>query len=410
MGRIYLDHSATTPLDKDVFSAMRPYFCDKFGNASSLHSYGQEAAYGVEKARLNMAECLNCEPKEIIFTSGATEANNLAINGLVRGLRKIDPRQKIHIITTKIEHDSVLEVMKNLEAEGVDITYLSVDKNGVIRMEELKKSIRDDTRLVSVMYVNSEVGSLQPVKKIGRLISDLNEERYWKWNNADKKARGDRPQPIYFHTDAVQAFNYFSCDTKSLKVDMLSLSAHKMYGPKGVGALFVKEGTPIKQLVFGGRHERGLRSGTLNVPAIVGFGKAMMSAEKNRQKNNKNISALRDRLIAIVIKKVPAVILNTDVKNSSPSHANFSFPGAEGESILISLDLAGIAVSTGSACASGSLEPSHVLSAMGIKPEICHSSVRFTVGKNNTKEEIDRVIKILPKIIARIRKIAPNLS
>ncbi|MFH1583013.1 MAG: cysteine desulfurase family protein [Candidatus Falkowbacteria bacterium] len=396
---IYFDHSATTPVDKAVLKAMLPYFSQIYGNPSSLHNFGQKASAAVTQAREKTAEFLNCQPSEIIFTSGATEADNLAIFGAVGAISKTNQDQKLHVITSAIEHPAVLEPFRQLEVRGLEVTYLPVEKNGIINLEIFEKAIRDNTVFVSVMYVNSEVGSIQPIREMGKIIEKINCLRS-KENNRHK---------IYFHTDAVQALNFLNCDVKYLHVDLLSLSGHKIYGPKGVGALFVKRGTPTQGVQLGGHHEKNLRSGTLNVPGIVGLGEAVKICAKNREKNNKKILKLRDKFITEVKSLIPRVIINTDIKNSTPSHANISFIGAEGESILIALDLEGLAVSTGSACASASLKASPVLKAMGIEDEIAHSTIRFTFGKNNTLAEIEAALKILPPLIQRLRRMAPEL-
>jgi cysteine desulfurase len=397
--QIYLDHSATTPVDKTVLKAMLPYFSRIYGNSSSLHSFGQKALAAVNQARENIAKFLNCQIGEIIFTSGATEADNLAIFGVADILNKNSQNKKIHIITSAIEHPAVLEPFHQLEARGVEVTYLPVEKNGIVNLETFKKAIKDNTVFVSIMYVNSEIGSIQPIREIGKVIEKINKQRI-KQGNKNK---------IYFHTDAVQALNFLNCDVKYLHVDLLSLSGHKIYGPKGVGALYVKSGTPIQGVQLGGHHEKNLRSGTLNVPGIVGLGEAIKLVSKNQVKDNKKIAKLRDKFIVLIKRKVPKIIINTDLKNATPAHANISFVGAEGESILIALDLEGVAVSTGSACASASLKASPVLLAMGIKDEIAHSTIRFTFGKNNTKEELKAVLKILPPLIKRLRRMAPEL-
>lgn len=408
MKRIYLDYSATTPMDQRVFEAMKPYFTKKFGNPSSLHNFGQVASAGVEKAREQVAKFLNCEPNEIIFTSGATESDNLAIKGVVKALKKRGVARP-HVITSSIEHDAVSEPCRELGKEGeIEVTYLPVKKDGIVDVEQFKKSIRDNTVLVSVMYVNSEVGSIQPIREIGKEIVKINEEKLKGWQEAKPSMRGGKPQSIYFHTDAVQAVNFLNCDTEWNLVDLLSLSSHKIYGPKGVGVLYKRAGVPMEPLQVGGHHENNLRSGTLNVPGIVGLGKAI-ELLRVREANNLRIAKLRDMLVNGITKNIPKVVLNTDRNFAVPSHAHFSFLGAEGESILISLDLEGIAVSTGSACASGRLEPSHVLLAMGIKKEICHNSIRFTLGKFTTEAEVKKVIKILPPIIKKLRKMSPKL-
>ncbi len=433
MNKIYLDYSATTPMDKRVAQAMLPYFCDKFGNASSIHNFGQTAMAGVDKAREQAAKFLNCEPDEIVFTSGATESNNLAITGVIKALLRQDfggqasKQQRIknpHIITSSIEHPAILEPCKKLEKEGVEVTYLPVKSNGVVDIEKFKKAIKKNTALVSVMHVNNEVGSIQPIREIGKTIKKINEKKLKDWKKLNPKERGEKPQPIYFHTDATQSVNYLNCDVRWNYVDMLSMSGHKIQGPKGVGVLYVKTDVPIEPLQLGGHQENGVRSGTYNVPAIVGIGKAIELIENRKAKkqgkkkagaaksveaNNLKIAKLRNMLVDGIIKNIPNVVLNTDRKNAVPSHANFSFLGVEGESILISLDLEGVAVSTGSACASGKLEASHVLLAMGIKQEIAHSSIRFSLGKYTTEAEIKKVIKILPPIIKKLRRMSPEL-
>ncbi len=399
-------------MDKRVFEAMKPYFLKNFGNPSSIHSFGQEAMSAVDKAREELAQFLNCEPNEVVFTSGATESDNLAVKGVIKALLRqgFGGQAKLHIITSPIEHSAILEPCRELEKEGVEVTYLPVKKNGVVDIEKLKNAIKENTVLVSIMYVNNEVGSIQPIREIGEIIYKINEKKLKEWQNLNPKEREAKPRRIYFHTDATQALNFLNCDVKWNYVDLLSLSGHKIYGPKGVGALFVKSGTPILALQTGGHQEKNIRCGTLNVPGIVGLGKAVeLLDKKSVEKMSKKIAKLRDMLVDGILKNVPRAILNTDRENSAPSHAHFSFLGAEGESMLISMDLAGIAVSTGSACASGSLEPSHVLLAMGIKKEISHNSIRFTLGKLTTAAEIKKVIKIVPGILKKLRGISPKI-
>lgn len=388
---------------------MLPYFGAKFGNPSSIHFFGQAAAKGVEKAREQVAGFLNADPNEIIFTSGATESNNIAIRGLIKALKK-QGVEKPHIITSMIEHSAILEPCAELQREGIEITYLKVKPNGIVDPEELKKAVRPNTALVSIMYVNNEVGSIQPIKEIGKSIRKINERREEEWKKAPVQARGERPRPIYFHTDATQALNFVNCDVESNYLDLLSLSGHKIYGPKGIGALYVRNNTPLRAIVSGGHQERNLRNGTHNTAGIVGLGAAVALLDDGSiAKNNKKISLLRDRLVRGLLKTIPDVILNTDREHATPSHAHFTFIGVEGESILIALDLAGVAVSTGSACASGSLKPSHVLLAMGIKQEVAHNSIRFTLGKNTTEAEIKRVVRVLPPIIKKLRKMRENI-
>ncbi len=405
---IYLDHSATTPVDADVLKAMLPYFSDNFGNPSSVHQFGQRAMAGVDAARIDASEFLNCDANEVIFTSGSTEANNLALKGVVAALKRKDPAAKLHVITSVIEHDSVLEPLAGLERAGVEVTHVPVDKSGVVDMKFLESSIKDNTVLVSIMYVNSEVGSIQPAKAIGKLVRKVGERRIKNWNNLKPEIRPAKPLPIFFHTDATQAANFLSCNVKALNVDLLSLSAHKIYGPKGVGLLFAASHVPLAAQQLGGHHENNRRSGTINAAGIVGFGKALRNlSSANQDKYARKISKLRDLLADGLLKSVPGAILNTDRRNATPSHAHFSFPGVEGETTLIALDLEGIAVSTGSACASNSLKASHVLIAMGIKVEIAHTSIRFTLGKYNTAAEIKKLIAVLPPIIERFRKMSP---
>lgn len=407
MTKIYLDHSATTPVDKKVLSAMMPYFNDDFGNASSIHSFGAAAMFGIDKAREQVAEYLNCEPSEVIFTGGATESDNLAIKGFIGALRDRGV-EKMHIITSIVEHDAILEPCMEMVKEGIEVTYLPVKSNGAVDVEEFKKAIKDNTVLVSVMWANSEIGSLMPIREIGKIIKKHNERKLKDWNNERPKTRGDKPMPIYFHTDATQAVNFVQCDTSWNYIDMLSMSAHKIYGPKGVGALYIKKGVPMKSLQRGGHQEGNIRSGTYNSTGIVGLGAAIAQLnEENQEKNNKKIAKVRDLFVSLVEKNIPDVILNTDRKSSTPSHAHYSFPGAEGESVLLALDLEGIAVSTGSACSSGSLKASHVLIAMGIRKEIAHTSIRFTFGKYNTEAEVKMVVKKLAPIIERLRKMNP---
>jgi len=416
MSKIYLDHSATTPLDKQVLDAMLPYFSEKFGNASSIHSFGQEALLGVDKARAQVANFLNCESSEIVFTSGATESNNLAIKGVMKALRKQYKDKKMHIITSLVEHDAILEPVAEMQYEGVEASHVPVGANGVINLEKFEKMIKDNTVLVSIMMVNSEVGAIQPIRAIGKIIHKLNEKKLNDWNKLAPAERGEKPQPIYFHTDATQGINFLNCDVDWNYIDLLSMSAHKIYGPKGVGVLYKQKDVPMLALQRGGHHEGNLRSGTLNVTGIVGLGEAIALLGERKEKgeptdkqieNNEYIAKLRNRLVDGIRNSVDDVVLNTDYENCTPSHAHFSFIGVEGESGLISLDMEGIAVSTGSACASGSLKASHVLLAMGIKKEVCHNSIRFTLGKHNTEAEIDYVIEKLPVVVERLRKMNP---
>lgn len=386
--KIYLDYAATTPLAPEVLREMLPYLKKDFGNPSSIHSFGQIAQEGLDKARERVASFLNCSVSEIFFTGSATEANNLAIQGLIKASQKREI--KPHILTTQIEHHAVLEPCKELEKQGVEITYLGVDKEGLVKISALEKAIRQNTVLVSIIYANNEIGTIQPIAEIGKLLQTIHYKLQTK---------------IYFQTDAVQAVNYLDCDVEKLGVDLLTLSAHKIYGPKGVGALYIKQGTPISPLIYGGGQESGLRSGTENVAGIVGLGKAIKEVEKSK-KDIKRIEKLRNKLIDGILKNIPQAKLNGSRECRLPNNVNVSIPGAEGESMVIALDQEGIAVSTGSACSSRSLEPSHVLLALGLSPKEAHGSLRFSLGKYTREEEINKVLEVLPKIVQRLRKIS----
>ncbi len=393
--KVYFDYGATTPVSKEVFLAMQPYFSEKFGNASSIHFIGEEAAEAVQKSREQVAEYLGATFEEIIFTSGATESNNLAIKGVVKKFLEKNPAGKPHVITTKIEHHCVVDSVKSLEKEGlIEATYLGINSNGIVEPEELKFAVKKNTILISVMYVNNEIGTVQPIKEIGRLIKELNEKR---------------EQKIIFHTDAVQAVNYFDCEVKNLGVDLLSFSGHKIYGPKGVGVLYIKKGSPIARIQDGGSHEFGLRAGTLNVPGIVGVGEAIKQIQPEKEKNTEFVKKLRDRLIAGILKNVPGSYLNGPKESRSPNNANLRFDNVEGEALLYALSFEGIAVSTASACASKSLKPSHVLIALGLPPEQAHSSVRLTLGKYSTEQEVDYAIEVFPRVIEKLRQVSGNV-
>jgi cysteine desulfurase len=417
MQKIYLDHSATTPLDPQVLKKMQPYLTDVFGNASSAHSFGQEAMKGIDWAREQLVNLFGCKFKEIIFTSGATESNNLVIQGIVRAFRESASApqgadktkasadlRKYHIITSQIEHPAVLEPCQELAKQGlIEVTYVGVNKNGLVNVEEIKKAIKDNTILVSIMYVNNEIGTIQPIREIGKMIEKVNKQRL---KEKDKFSIFDK---VYFHTDAVQAVNYCKMNAPYLHTDLITISAHKIYGPKGVGALYIRENTPLKAMILGGHQEYNLRPGTYNVAGIVGLGAAveLINDHSSNEKINQQIEKLRDKLINELKNKIPDIQINGDMENRVPANANISFLNAEGESMLLMLDLEDIAVSTGSACASGSLAPSHVLRSLGIPPEICHASLRFTLGKDTTGKEINKVIKVLPPIIERLRKMSP---
>ena len=413
MRQIYLDHSATTPVDPEVLKAMLPYFADKFGNASSIHSYGQEARAAVDQARETVANFLNCKTSEIIFTSGGSESDNLAIKGLIEVSRdrlRLN-KKKPHVITSAFEHHAVFDTVKELEKEGkIEATYIIPGNDGIITTEEIERAIKENTVLVSIMYVNNEIGTVQPIREIGKIIEKLNRDRL----SVDQIISGETNQPInqstnqriFFHTDAVQAAEYFNMDVDYLHVDLLTFSAHKIYGPKGIGVLYARKGTPLKHQIVGGGQEYKMRAGTENIAGIVGLAEAAKQIT-NHKSQITNIKKLRDKLIRGIEKNIPACRLNGSNINRSPNNVSFSFKNAEGESILLNLDSLGIAASSGSACTSGSLEPSHVLLAIGTSPEEAHGSVRFTLGLGTTEKEVDYVIKVLPDIIKKLRKMSP---
>ncbi|MFH1366708.1 MAG: cysteine desulfurase family protein [Patescibacteria group bacterium] len=393
MKKVYFDHAATTSVDPRVLKVMLPYFSRKFGNPSSVHNFGQEAAQAVEESRVKVAGFLGADASEVFFTSGATESDNLAIFGLAKAMKRKGGRR---IITSVLEHPAVKDTCQALKKDGFEVIELSVDPHGIIKIEELIKAVTPETFLVTIMYVNNEIGSVQPIAEIGRYLALINKERTAKDLNT-----------IYFHTDAVQAVNLFDCQVDYLKVDLLSLSGHKIYGPKGVGALYVRKGTPLSPIQYGGHQERSLRPGTINTPLIVGLGKAIELAGRSQKIDYLKLKKLSDQIINFVLKNIPRVKLNGNLKKKSPAHIDFTFDNVEGESLLLLLDQKGIAVSTGSACASGSLEPSYVLRALGLPPEKCHGSVRISLGRNNSVNEVKYFIKVLPELIKKIRARSP---
>lgn len=382
MKRVYLDYAATTPLNKDVLEKMIPYFSDKFGNPSSVYYEGREGRKAIDEARQKIADSINANANEIFFTGGGTEADNWAITGIALANQK----KGNHIITTSIEHHAVLHTCQYLEKHGFEVTYLKVDKDGLIDLQELKDSIRDTTILISIMYANNEIGTIQPIKEIGHIA---------------------REKGISFHTDAVQALGNVTIDVADQNIDLLSMSSHKIYGPKGIGALYIKKGVKIDNFVHGGAQERKKRAGTENTPAIVGFGEACELAIKDLSKNMVKAQELRDYTISEIINTIPNVRLNGHPKKRLPGNVNLSFEFIEGESLLLGLDLVGISASSGSACTSGSLDPSHVLLAIGLVHEIAHGSLRVTIGKDTTKEEIDYLLEQLPPIVQRLRDMSP---
>ena len=379
---IYLDNSATTPLDEHVLQDMMPFLTSEYGNPSSIYSLGRSAKAAVEKARGQVATALNAEPAEIFFTGCGTEADNWAIKGAAFANRK----KGTHIISSQIEHHAVIHTLEYLEKQGFEITYLPVDADGKISLDVLEKSIREDTILITIMTANNEVGTIEPVKEIGELA---------------------RRHGVLFHTDAVQAIGSIPIDVKDMNIDLLSLSAHKFNGPKGVGALYVRKGVRIDTFLHGGAQERSRRAGTENTAGVVGLGSAIELATANLSEKAERISALRDYLIDEVLRRIPYTKLNGHRTDRLPGNANFSFQFIEGESLLLHLDLKGICASSGSACTSGSLDPSHVLLALGLPHEIAHGSLRLSIGKQNTKEEIDYVLEVLPQIVDRLRQMSP---
>jgi len=382
MRNIYLDHNATTPVHPEVLEAMLPYLKEKFGNASSIHSFGREAKVALEDAREKVAKLFNCAPSEIYFTSGGTESDNLAVKGVAFANRN----KGKHIITSSIEHHAVLESCKYLQKEGFETTFLLVDKYGFVDPDELGKNIRNDTILVTIMHANNEIGTIQPIEELARIT----------------KEKG-----IYFHTDAVQSAGKLSLNTEKMPIDLASISGHKIYGPKGVGAIYIRKGVRITPLAHGGHHERSRRAGTENIPGIVGLGKAAEIALRDMGNQHQHLKSLTEAFLKTLNEKIMDISLNGHPEKRVPSTLNISFKGVEGESIILSLDMKGVAVASGSACTSGSLEPSHVLSALEIDPAIAQSSIRFSFGRENTMEDVDYVCEVLPEIIERLRSMSP---
>lgn len=379
---IYLDHAATTYTKKEVLDEMLPYFTQEYGNPSSVHSFGRRTKKAIDEAREKTAKALNAKFDEIFFTEGGTESDNWAIKGVALANRN----KGKHVITSAIEHHAVLYTCQYLEKMGFEVTYLPVDKYGMVDPKQVEMAIRPDTILVSIMFANNEIGTIQPIKEIGSIT----------------KEKG-----VYFHTDAVQAVGHVNIDVNDMNIDLLSLSAHKFYGPKGIGALYIRKGTKLSPLLHGGAQERNRRAGTENIPGIIGLGKAIELACDHMETSDKKLTRLRDRLIDGIMARIDNVILNGHPTSRLPGNVNMSFEFIEGESLLLSLDIKGIAASSGSACTSGSLDPSHVLLGIGLTHEIAHGSLRMTLGDDNTDDDVDYVLEVLPQIVDRLREMSP---
>ena len=379
MRRIYLDNNATTPVLPEILDAMRPYFIEHFGNASSIHHHGQETRAAVERARESVAQLVGCRGSEIVFTSGGTEGDNLAISGLTR------PGD--HIITSTIEHHAVLNTCKHLESVGIEVTYIPVDGRGVVDPNDVREALRRNTRLITVMMANNETGVIQPVEQIGKIAAEAD---------------------VYFHTDAVQAAGKVPLDVNRIACDLLSISGHKMHAPQGVGALYVRKGTLLQAMFHGGRHERSRRAGTENVPGIVALGKAAELAKQGFENGEvERIAGLREQIEKTVVEQVETIGVNGEGAPRVPNTTNIHFDHIEGEALVIALDLKGLAVSTGAACSSGALEPSHVLMAMGLGPDQARASLRFSLGKQNTEEDVGFALGLIPSTVARLRELSP---
>jgi cysteine desulfurase len=389
MNRVYLDYNATTPVEPELLDAMLPYFSAEFGNAASIHTPGQRARAAVETAREQVAALIGSRPQEIVFTSGGTESDNHAIFGIVSPsfASSTSLTSPPHIITTAIEHEAVLNTCQALEKEGVRVTYLSTDREGLIDLDELRRSLRPETVLITIMHANNELGTVQPLEEIGRIA-----------------AKAD----VYFHTDAVQSAGKIPIDVNAMSLDLLSLSGHKIYAPKGIGALYVRGGTRLRQLLYGGHHQRGFRPGTENVAGIVGLGKAAEIARKSLAVDAHRVSALRDQLQQGLLDSVPQSRVNGGAAPRTPNTTNIVFPGVEGEALLIALDLKGLACSTGAACSSGAVEPSHVLTAIGLPPEEARASLRFSLGRHTSDADIDFALNVVPAAVAQLRELSPT--
>ena len=379
---VYLDHSATTPVDPRVVEAMLPYFTEKFGNASSLHHWGQAALTALDESRRTVAEILNADPKEIIFTSGGSESDNLALRGVALALRARSPQA--HIIITPIEHHAVLNTAAQLEKEfGFQVTRVPVNRQGTVNPDDIARAITPQTVLISVMYANNEIGTIEPLAEIAKIA---------------------RAHKIAFHTDAVQAGGYLSLDVQKLGIDLMSLGSHKFQGPKGVGVLYARAGTSLLPTQTGGSHERSRRAGTENIPSVVGFASALRIAQSEREETNLRLAAMRENLVEGILERIPGSEITGDPINRLPGHASFVIPGAVGDEMILGLDLAGIAASTGSACTAGSLEPSHVLAAMGYPPDSARGALRLTLGRENTTADIEYAVNVVADVVGKLRK------
>jgi cysteine desulfurase len=392
MKRVYLDHNATTPVEPEVLDSMLPFLSAEFGNAASIHTFGQKARAAVETAREQVAALIGARPQEIVFTSGGTEADNHAVFGVTQSLaaarrRSDDVDLPKHVITTAIEHEAVLNTSQALEKQDVNVTYLPVNEQGVVAPEAVRQALRQETVLITVMHANNELGTVQPLEEIGRVAADAE---------------------VYFHTDAVQSAGKVPIDVNTLRLDLLSLSGHKFYGPKGIGALYIRGGTRLQQLLYGGHHQRGFRPGTENVAGIVGMGKAAELAKRGLAEDTARISALRDRLERGLLSSVPHSRTNGARAARTPNTTNITFPGIEGEALVIALDLKGLACSTGAACSSGAVEPSHVLTAIGLSSDEARASLRFSLGRHTTAAEIDFALQVIPAAVEQLRELSPS--
>jgi len=385
MKRIYLDYNATTPVDPQVLEAMLPYFSGEFGNASSIHTFGQRARAAVETAREQVAALLDARPQEIVFTSGGTEADNHAIFGIARAA--LTEKPAVHVISSVIEHEAVLNTCQALEKQGVVVTYLPVSRYGLIDLEALRAAIRPETLLISIMHANNEIGTVQPLVQVGQIAAE---------------------HDVYFHSDAVQSVGKIPISVKNCQLDLLSLSGHKIYAPKGIGALYVKSDTPLRQLLYGGHHQRGFRPGTENVAAIVGLGKAAEIARAALNSERQRLASLRDRLETGLLARVPDCVVNGAGAPRTPNTLNVAFAGIEGEALVIALDLRGLACSTGAACSSGAVEPSHVLTAIGLSTADAHASIRFSLGRYTNEAELSEALEMISAAVEQLRHLSPT--